>query len=113
MSARDCGSVSARSNVLSAHRNQSAPKIRKRVVGATTADKYTLTLHKIGRFLPSASLILMVWTNIPREKWAKVDERWLFELRSRLSLASNNDARDTTGVSPSNEVSVFHYYAAK
>ena len=40
---------------------------------------FTLTLHKIGRFLPSAPVILTVWTNIPREKCADVDERWLFD----------------------------------
>jgi len=55
----------------------------------------------------------MVWTNIPREKWAKVDETWLFDYGVGLVWRCNNDARDTTGVSPSNEVLVFHYYAAK
>jgi hypothetical protein len=28
---------------------------------------FTLTLHKSGRFLPSAPAILMVWTDFPRE----------------------------------------------
>jgi hypothetical protein len=77
------------------------------------APEYTLTLHKIGRFLPSAPVILRVWTNIPREKWAVVDERWLFDCGVALVWRCNNDGRDTAAASPSNQESVFHYYAAK
>ena len=34
--------------------------------GYVLASLFTLTLHKIRRFLPSASAILRVWTNFPR-----------------------------------------------
>ena len=68
---RNAIAVAVERNAVDIDRHKMEPDIDDRI----GFGELTLTLHKIGRFLPFSPVILRVGTKLYREKWTEVDDR--------------------------------------